>query len=211
MAKATNLRREYECSTMSTNVRCYQLVFTELMTLVVPFHQICYRQFKSFHLNHVCQHLRSAFPKLPSYNCCVELLPRCNLALAALFKTFKGPCSRISIVDSTSIAICDNLRISRHRVFEGWQTLCRKGYLSKTLTQTLKKLGIEPVTKLRRNMKSITHSAFYQALLLRRSIVDTVFDELEKLCQIKHTRHRSLCSVSIQKRLDKIEIKLGNG
>ncbi len=99
--------------------RATSLSLAELMTLVVLFHQIRYRQFKSFYLNHVCQHLREAFPKLPSYNRCIELLPRCNLALAALFEALKGECSGISIADSTPIAVCDNLRISRHRVFKG--------------------------------------------------------------------------------------------
>jgi transposase len=45
-------------------------------------------------------------------------LPRCTLALAALFEALKGQCTGISIVDSTPIAVCDNLRIYRHRVFK---------------------------------------------------------------------------------------------
>ncbi len=223
-------------------LRASSLSLAELMTLVVLFHQIRYRQFKSFYLNHVCQHLRSEFPRLPSYNRCIELLPRCNLALAALFETLKGQYSGISIADSTPIAVCDNLRISRHRVFDGlaargksstgWffgfklhaiinhqgellsirltpgnvddrkplpelaQSLfgtlyADKGYLSKKLSQTLKELGIDLITKVRRNMKRVALSAFDQALLCRRSIIETVFDELKNLCQIEHTRHRS--------------------
>ncbi|MCX8566025.1 MAG: transposase, IS4 family [Glomeribacter sp. 1016415] len=223
-------------------LRASSLSLAELMTLVVLFHQIRYRQFKSFYLNHICQHLRGAFPKLPSYNRCIELLPRCNLALAALFEALKGECSGISIADSTPLSVCDNLRISRHRVFKdmaargksstGWffgfklhavinhqgellniqltpgniddreplpemayglfgKLYADKGYLSKKLTQTLKELGIELVTKVRRNMKPIVLSAFDQALLCKRSLVETVFDELKNLCQIEHTRHRS--------------------
>lgn len=223
-------------------LRASSLSLAELMTLVVLFHQIRYRQFKAFYLNHVCQHLREAFPKLPSYNRCIELLPRCNLALAALFEVLKGKCSGISIADSTPISVCDNLRISRHRVFKdmaargksstGWffgfklhavinpqgelldirltpgniddrkplpemakglfgKLYADKGYLSKKLTQTLKEFSVELVTKVRRNMKRIVHSAFDQALLSKRSLVETVFDELKNLCQIEHTRHRS--------------------
>ncbi len=40
-------------------------------------------------------------------------------------------------------------------------------------------------------MKRVALSAFDQALLCRRSIIETVFDELKNLCQIEHTRHRS--------------------
>jgi hypothetical protein len=40
-------------------------------------------------------------------------------------------------------------------------------------------------------MKSTTLSAFEKAVLKRRSLIETVFDELKNLCQIEHTRHRS--------------------
>ena len=32
---------------------------------------------------------------------------------------------------------------------------------------------------------------FEKAILRRRSLIETVFDELKNLCQIEHTRHRS--------------------
>jgi len=96
-----------------------RLSLAELMTLVVLFHQIRYRQFKLFYLHHVCQYLRREFPQLPSYPRCVELLPRCAVALAALFEVVKGKCAGLSIADSTPLSVCDNLRISRHRVFRG--------------------------------------------------------------------------------------------
>jgi len=95
------------------------LSLAELMTLVVLFHQIRYRQFKLFYLCHVCQHLHREFPRLPSYQRCVELMPRCALAMAALFELIKGECSGLSIADSTPITVCHNLRIRSHRVFDG--------------------------------------------------------------------------------------------
>jgi len=99
--------------------RSTSLSLAELMTLMVLFHQIRYRQFKLFYLHHVCRHLRKEFPRLPSYQRCVELLPRCAVAMAALFETIKGKCSGLSIADSTPVRVCHNLRISRHRVFRG--------------------------------------------------------------------------------------------
>src|SRR5574342_225307 len=92
---------------------------SELMTLIVLFHQWRFRQFKRFYLDYVCRHLRAAFPALPSYHRCVELLPRCAAPLAALFEVLKGSCDGISIVDATPLAVCDNRRIVRHRVFKG--------------------------------------------------------------------------------------------
>ncbi len=54
-----------------------ELSLSELMTLAVLFHQLRFRQFKTFYLGHACRHLRREFPKLPSYQRCIELLPRC--------------------------------------------------------------------------------------------------------------------------------------
>lgn len=46
-------------------------------------------------------------------------------------------------------------------------------------------------------MKEVVHSEFDQALLRKRSLVETVFDELKNLCQIEHIRHRSLMNFAV--------------
>src|SRR5512144_3268647 len=99
-------------------LRRSELSLSELMTLTVIFHQLRFRQFKRFYLDYACRHLRAAVPKLPSYNRCVELLPRCAAPLAALFEALTGQCDGISIADATVLAVCDHRRIARHRVFK---------------------------------------------------------------------------------------------
>src|SRR5512143_3334796 len=93
------------------------LSLSELMTLVVLFHQLRFRQFKRFYLDYVRRYLHAAFPTLPRYNRCVELLPRCAAPLAALFETLKGSCDGISIGDAPPLAVCDHRRIARQRLF----------------------------------------------------------------------------------------------
>lgn len=44
-------------------------------------------------------------------------LPRCAVPLSALFEHLRGRCTGITILDSSPLAVCDNLRIPRHRVF----------------------------------------------------------------------------------------------
>lgn len=66
-----------------------------------------------------------------------------------------------------------------------------KGYIGKEFARKMKDKGIDLVTRVRKNMKEVVHSQFDQALLRKRSLVETVFDELKNLCQIAHTRHRS--------------------
>ena len=69
-----------------------------------------------------------------------------------------------------------------------------KGYISTWLREKLRLDGIVLSTKVRKNMKRVVHSAFDPAILRRRSLIDTVIDKLKKLCQIEHTRHRSVAS-----------------
>ena len=96
-----------------------ELSLSELMTLTVLFHQLRFRQFKGFYLGYACRHLRAEFPRLPSYQRVVELMPRCLAPLAALFECLKGQCDGVSIADATSIAVCDkrnSLSLRRQRV-----------------------------------------------------------------------------------------------
>jgi hypothetical protein len=96
-----------------------QLSMSEIMTIIIYFHQSHYRNFKSYYLEHVCQHLRAEFPNLVSYERFVILMPAVFGPLSAYLKSLYGKCSGISFVDSTNLAVCDNHRIHNHKVFEG--------------------------------------------------------------------------------------------
>ena len=63
-----------------------------------------------------------------------------------------------------------------------------KGYIvGKEFAQKMKGKGIDVVTRVRKNMKKIVHSEFDWMLPRKRSLLETVFDELKNLCQIEHT------------------------
>lgn len=72
-----------------------------------------------------------------------------------------------------------------------------KSYIGKEFAQKMKDKGIDIVTRVRKNMKEVVHSDFDRALLRKRALVETVFDELKNLCQIEHTRHRSLMNFAV--------------
>lgn len=163
--------------------------------------------------------------------------------LSALFEQIMGRCTGITILDSSPLAVCDNLRISRHRVFAvvaargkrstSWfyglklhvainyrgellsikvtpgnvddrkpvAFLCRrlfgrvyadKGYVARWLVDLLRARQMDFITKVRKNMKPVQHTPFDEAVLKRRSLVETVFDALKNLCQIAHTRALTL-------------------
>jgi hypothetical protein len=98
-------------------VRQAQLSTSEIMTIMIHFHQARYRDFKTYYTDYVPVHLQDAFPQLVGYTRFVELMSRVLVPLMAYFYDCKGRCTGISFVDSTPLAVCHNRRIPRHKVF----------------------------------------------------------------------------------------------
>ena len=67
-----------------------------------------------------------------------------------------------------------------------------KGYINKALADLLFDDGIQLITAVRRNMKQKALSNEEKLLLRKRSVIETVNDELKNICQVEHTRHRSI-------------------
>ena len=99
--------------------RAGRLCQSEIMTVLIWFHHSPYRDFKAYYLQHVCVHLRDAFPGLVSYSRFVELIPSMLLPLCAYLRQCQGTCSGISFLDPTPLAVCDPHRIQPHRLFDG--------------------------------------------------------------------------------------------
>ena len=67
-----------------------------------------------------------------------------------------------------------------------------QGYVSQKLAkQLLKSTGVQLITKLRRNMKNRLLPLGDRLLLRKRSIIETIIDQLKNISQIEHSRHRS--------------------
>lgn len=69
-----------------------------------------------------------------------------------------------------------------------------KGYISEKLQQLLVVDGIQLITNIRNNMKNSLMTMSDKILLRKRSIIQTVNDELKNICQIEHSRHRSVAN-----------------
>lgn len=67
-----------------------------------------------------------------------------------------------------------------------------KGYINKALGDLLFDDGLQLITAVRRNMKQKALSNEEKLLLRKRSVIETVNDELKNICQVEHTRHRSV-------------------
>jgi hypothetical protein len=66
------------------------------------------------------------------------------------------------------------------------------GYISKNLFEMLFRNGIQLVTGIKNNMKNRLMPLFDRILLRKRSVIETINDELKNICDIELSRHRSV-------------------
>ena len=66
-----------------------------------------------------------------------------------------------------------------------------KGYISKELTNLLFDQGLHMVTGIRNNMKNVIMTMRDKILLRKRSVIETINDQLKNIAQAEHSRHRS--------------------
>ena len=100
--------------------RARSLTLSEVITILIYFHQSHYRNFKAYYCEYVLRHLRGEFPGLVSYTRFVDFIPSVLLPLCAFFQhACLGDCSGLSFIDSTAIEVCLSQRIRSHKVFAG--------------------------------------------------------------------------------------------
>ena len=184
------------------------LSISEIMTILIAFHQSHYRNFKAYYTEHVCKHWRAEFPNLVSYTRFVESIPSVFVPLVMYLRhRCLGKCTGISFIDSTALAVCSNQRIHAHRkpVLRLVKQLFGKlfgdkGYLSETLRRTLWDwFNLRLITKVRKNMKNRLMEFSDRILLRRRAIIESIIDRLKNISQIEHSRYRSFtnCLVNV--------------
>lgn len=222
-----------------------KLSMSEAISILIYYHNYGNRTFKDFYIKTVSTTLKSYFPNLVSYNRFIELIPTLVLPMFAFLQLKKLLKSdKITFIDSTRIAVCNNKRIEANKVFKGiakrgkstmgWfygfklhiainekgelsgfsitsgniddrnqdmidsvlqnvsgKLFGDKGYISKKLFNYLYDKGITLVTNVKKNMKNRLIPIFDKLLLRKRSIIETVNDQLKNMCNIEHSRHRS--------------------
>lgn len=66
-----------------------------------------------------------------------------------------------------------------------------KGYIGQEITRILFLDGLHLITSIRNNMKNVLMELKDKILLRKRSVIESVNDELKNICQVEHSRHRS--------------------
>lgn len=105
-----------ETTTKRRGPQC-RLPLSEVMTIIIHFHQSDYRHFKGYYTKHVLKQLSSEFPQLVSYHRFVELMPMALYPLCFCLRSRFGQSSGVAFIDSTPLSVCHNRRIERHRMF----------------------------------------------------------------------------------------------
>ena len=67
-----------------------------------------------------------------------------------------------------------------------------KGYISKELWSELWSNGLKLITPLKKNMRNKLLSLDEKLMLRKRSLIETVNDQLKNIAQLVHSRHRSV-------------------
>ena len=237
---------------LSTNERKrhrkFNLCLSEVMTIIIYFHQSSYRNFKDYYTKHVCNYFQSYFPQVVSYNRFVELDQSALIPLCWYLHLRRGQSTGINFIDSTSIEICLNQRAKLTLVFNdlanwgksslGWyfgfklhliinelgeimsfmitpanvddrkpvpgmtknlegKLFGDRGYISQKLFELLLGQNLQLITTIKKNMKNRLIPLIDKILLRKRSLIETVNDQLKNISQIQHTRHRSVCNFMV--------------
>lgn len=106
--------------------RSVQLKLSEVLTILIAYHQSGRSCFKYFYLD-LYERGRHLFPKLTHYARFVALIKQAFLPLLYLFQSLRGKVTEYLFIDATPMAVCHNRREKRHRVF---QDLAAKGKTS---------------------------------------------------------------------------------
>ncbi len=112
--------RQQLASGQKQRQRARSLTISEIMTILIAFHQSHYRDFKAYYCEQVLKSWRAEFPGLVSYSRFVEYIPSALIPLTVYLQTCcLGTCTGLSFIDSTSLDVCLNQRIHNHKVFSG--------------------------------------------------------------------------------------------
>jgi len=222
--------------------RTCSLNLSEIMTIIIAFHVIGFRNFKSYYIH--LQHFHSnKFGTLVSYNRFLSLIKRTLVPMYFFTNSLSKTRTGCYFMDATAIKVYKVQRAYSNKVFKsiatkgktstGWffgfklhlivndlgeimifiltpdkvndrfpvKSLCKnligkifsdKGYVSKELFEKLMEKGIELITHIKKNIKNAFMPLFDKRMLRKRSIIETIIDQLKNISQIEHSRHRSI-------------------
>jgi hypothetical protein len=216
---------------------------SEMMTILIMHHSCGFHHFKNFYNHIILERCKRDFPKAPSYERFIASLPKIAVPMMFYMHSKLGKKTNIYYIDSTSLPVCHNKRIYRHKTFDGLASRGKtsmgwffgfklhlvfnnvgeivavkltnggvhdaapvvdltkdltgklfgdKGYLGKKLAEVLLERGLQLITRVRKNMKSLPISMMDKLLLNGRNIAETIIGHLKEFSSLNLPKHRSV-------------------
>lgn len=110
-------------STKKKRNRKSTLNASEVMTILILFHDSGFRCLKHYYIDYVKVHMQKEFPKTVSYNRFVELQKKVIIPLGIFLKTNRlGKCTGVSFIDSTPLRVSHIRREKQHKTFKNIAT-----------------------------------------------------------------------------------------
>jgi hypothetical protein len=93
------------------------LDISEIMTILIMFQMVRFRDFKTFYCSFVQVYWCDYFPHLPSYNRFVELIKHAVFPMTLFTQLKSGKRTGIYYIDSSCLPVCHLKRQNRHKTF----------------------------------------------------------------------------------------------
>ena len=103
--------------------RAFVMSDSEVITILILFHSMGYKNLKHFYTQYVQIHLKNEFPHTVSYNRFVELQKKVTVIMVLFLKMRAlGACTGVSFIDSTRLEVCHAKRERSNKTFKGIAT-----------------------------------------------------------------------------------------
>ena len=103
--------------------RTFVMSDSEVITILILFHSMGYKNLKHFYTQYVQIHLKNEFPHTVSYNRFVELQKKVAVIMVLFLKMRAlGACTGVSFIDSTRLEVCHAKRERSNKTFKGIAT-----------------------------------------------------------------------------------------
>lgn len=94
------------------------LSISEIMTILIMFHQVRFRDFKTFYIGFLQIYWRSYFPTIPSYSHFIALMKRAIFPMTIFTQLKSGKRTGIYYLDSSCLPVSHLKRSRRHKTFD---------------------------------------------------------------------------------------------
>lgn len=94
------------------------LAMSEIMTILIMFHQVRFRDFKTFYTGFLGVYWHHYFPKLPSYSRFISEMKKAIFPMTLFTQLKTGKRTGIYYIDSSCLPVCHLKRSKRHKTFD---------------------------------------------------------------------------------------------